>query len=180
MMGKCATILWVALFFTTFAWGQIPSGNVFIGYSYTQTNLVPGQSTNMNGWNGSVEGQFLPLLGIVADLSGHYGSQNTTISGVGGNANLSEYNFLFGPQLSFKVHKFRPFVHALFGGGHIGASLTGVSTSSSSFSDAFGGGLDYHLFPLISWRLQGDLLQTRFFSTSQNNPRFSTGIVIHF
>jgi len=179
-MGKCATILWVALWLTTFAWGQIPSGNVFIGYSYTQTNLVPGQSTSMNGWNGSVEGQFLPLLGVVADLSGHYGSQDTTISGVGGNANLSEYNFLFGPRLSFKVHKFRPFVHALLGAGHIDASLTGVSTSSSSFADALGGGLDYHLVPLISWRIQLDALQTRFFSTSQTNARFSTGIVIHF
>jgi Outer membrane protein beta-barrel domain len=180
MMGKCATILLVALLFTTFAWGQIPSGNVFIGYSYTQTNLVPGQSTNMNGWNGSVEGQFLPLLGVVADLSGHYGSQVTTISGIGGSANLSEYNFLFGPRLSFKLHKFRPFVHALFGGGHIGASLRGASTSSSSFADALGGGFDYRLVPLISWRVQLDALQTRFFSTSQTNPRFSTGIAIHF
>jgi hypothetical protein len=180
MMGKCAAISLVGLLLTAFAWGQIPSGNVFIGYSYTQTNLVPGQSTNMNGWNGSVEGQFLPLLGVVADFSGHYGSQDTTISGIGGDANLSEYNFLFGPELSFKVHKFRPFVHALIGAGHIRASLTGVSTTSSAFSDAFGGGLDYHLLPLISWRVQVDALQTRFFSTSQNNPRFSTGIVVHF
>jgi hypothetical protein len=36
------------------------------------------------------------------------------------------------------------------------------------------------LIPLISWRLQGDLLQTRFFSTTQNNVRISTGIVVHF
>jgi hypothetical protein len=82
-MGKCAAISVVALLLSGFAWGQLPSGNVFIGYSYTQANLVPGQSTNMNGWNGSVEGQFWPLLGVVADVSGHYGSQETTITGVG-------------------------------------------------------------------------------------------------
>ena len=179
-MGKCATILLVAVFLTTFAWGQIPSGNVFIGYSYTQTNLTPGQSTSMNGWNGSVEGQVLPLLGVVADLSGHYGSQDTTISGLAGKANLSEYNFLFGPRLSFKVHRFRPFVHALFGAGHIGASVSGASASSSSFADALGGGIDVRLVPLISWRIQLDALQTRFFSTSQTNARFSTGVAIHF
>jgi hypothetical protein len=179
-MGKCVAILLVTLLFTTFAWGQFPSGNVFIGYSYTQTQLVPGQSTNLNGWNGSLEAKILPLLGIVADVSGHYGSQDTEILGIGGDANLSEYNYMFGPQLSFKLAKFRPFVHALVGGGHIGETLAGASSSSNSIADAFGGGIDYHLVPLISWRLQLDALQTRFFSTSQNNVRFSTGIVVHF
>ena len=179
-MGKCAAISVVAFLFTGFAWGQLPSGNAFIGYSYTRTNLIPEQSTSMNGWNGSVEGQFLPLLGLVADFSGYYGSQDTTIAGLGGNANVSEYNFLFGPELSFKVHKFRPFAHALIGAGHINASLTGASTSGNSFADALGGGVDYHLIPLISWRFQLEALQTRFFSTSQDNLRFSTGIVVHF
>jgi hypothetical protein len=93
---------------------------------------------------------------------------------------VSEYNFLFGPELSFKIHKFRPFAHALIGAGYISASFTGVSTSSSGFSDALGGGIDYHLIPLISWRFQLEALQTRFFSTSQNNVRFSTGVVVHF
>lgn len=44
-MGKCAAISLVGLLFTVSAWGQLPSGNVFFGYSYTQTNLTPGQST---------------------------------------------------------------------------------------------------------------------------------------
>jgi hypothetical protein len=179
-MGKCAAILWVALLFTTCAWGQLPSGNVFFGYSYTQTNLVPGQSTGLNGWEGSIEGQLLPLLGLVADFSGHYGSQDTTINGVGGSANLSEYNFLFGPELSFKVSRIRPFVHALIGGGHIGASLSASSTSSGSFSDALGGGLDYRFARILGWRFQLEALQTRFFNSSQTNARFSTGIVVHF
>jgi hypothetical protein len=184
-MGKCAAILWVALFCSTFAWGQLPSGNVFIGYSHTEinvthTNVIAGQSTGLNGWNGSIEGQFLPLLGLVVDVSGHYGSQDMTINGVGGNANLSEYNFLFGPEISFKVSRFRPFVHALIGGGHVGASLSGASTSSGSFTDALGGGLDYRFAHIFGWRFQLEALQTRFFSNSQTNARFSTGIVVHF
>lgn len=179
-MGKGGAVVVASLLFTACAWGQLLSGNAFIGYSYTQTNLTPGQSTSLNGWNGSVEMKVLPLLGLVADVSGHYGSQDTTVLGIGGQANLSEYNFLFGPQLSFKVGKFRPFVHALFGGAHLGETLSGASASANSFSDALGGGIDYHLIPLISWRVQADALQTRFFSTSQNNVRFSTGIVVHF
>jgi hypothetical protein len=171
------------------AWGQIPSGNVFIGYSYTQTNLTPGQSTSLNGWNGSLEAKVLPFIGVVADVSGHYGSQSLIFNCPGGvtpcltapvNANVSEYNVLFGPRVSFKIRKFRPFVHALIGVGHVGEGATGFSNSDTSFSDAIGGGLDYHLIPLISWRVQGDALQTRFFGTSQNNVRFSTGIVVSF
>ena len=45
---------------------------------------------------------------------------------------------------------------------------------------ALGGGIDSHLIPLVVWRVQGDLLETRFFSNTQNNVRISTGIVIHF
>jgi len=179
-MGKGGAVVVATLLFTAGAWGQLLSGNAFIGYSYTQTNLTAGQSTNLNGWNGSVEMKVLPLLGIVGDVSGHYGSQDTEVLGIGGDAKLSEYNFLFGPQLSFKLGKFRPFVHALFGGAHLGETLSGASSSSNSFADALGGGIDYHLFPLISWRIQLDALQTRFFSATQNNPRFSTGIVFHF
>jgi hypothetical protein len=78
------------------------------------------------------------------------------------------------------VGKFRPFAHALLGGGHINVSASGLSNSSTSFADALGGGLDYHLIPLISWRIQADALQTRFFSGTQNNVRVSTGIVVHF
>jgi hypothetical protein len=179
-MVKVGAVVAVAFLFTACSWGQLLSGNAFIGYSYTQTNLTPAQSTNLNGWNGSVELKVLPLLGVVADVSGHYGSQDTEVLGIGGDANLSEYNYLFGPQLSFKLGKFRPFVHALFGGAHIGETLSTASNSSNSFADALGGGIDYHLFPLISWRFQLDALQTRFFGTTQNNPRFSTGIVVHF
>jgi opacity protein-like surface antigen len=78
------------------------------------------------------------------------------------------------------VGKVRPFAEALFGAGHITESASGFSNSNTSFAYAVGGGIDYHLIPLISWRLEGDLLQTRFFSNTQNNVRISTGIVIHF
>jgi len=189
-MRKGAAVCLVLLLSASFALGQLPSGNVYVGYSHTSTNLVPGQSTGLNGWNGSVEGKLFPFIGLVADFSGHYGSQSVPVAcplqllppcpPQPSNVDVSEYNFLFGPRVSFKISKFRPFVHALIGAGHIRESAAALSNSDTSFADALGGGLDYHLIPLISWRVQFDALQTRFFNGSQNNLRFSTGIVLNF
>jgi hypothetical protein len=181
-------------FLTSLAFGQLPGGNAFIGYSYLNADFVSGNRTSLNGWNGSVEGKVLPFIGLVADFSGHYGSPSVLSSGLcttppgslpGGcvsstNASVSEHNFLFGPRASFSIGKIRPFVHALIGAGHLSESADGLSNSTTSFADALGGGIDYHLIPLISWRLQADALQTRFFSSTQNNVRISTGIVVHF
>lgn len=114
MRNSVVFCLVVPFLYAGLAFGQLPSGNVFLGYSHTDTNLVPRQSTGLNGWNVSVEGKALPLLGIVGDLSGYYGSQDFFL----GSASISEYNFLFGPRLSFRVKKFRPFAHALIGVGH--------------------------------------------------------------
>jgi opacity protein-like surface antigen len=174
------------LFIAALGFAQIPSGNVFVGYSYLSADLVPGDRANLNGWNASVEGRVLPLLGIVADFSGHYGSQNfPQLAGCSGCASPSnsvhQENYLFGPRLSFSVGKFRPFVHALIGASHISESAgPSPSDSDTSFSDAIGGGVDYHLIPLISWRVQADALQTRFFGATQQNVRISTGITFHF
>jgi hypothetical protein len=191
-MGKMAVVCCFVCMLTTLGYGQLPGGNAFIGYSYLSADLAPGNRTSLNGWNGSVEGKVLPFIGLVADFSGHYGSPSVLSGGFcpvpvgslpGGcedttSGSTSEHNFLFGPRVSFPIGKFRPFVHALIGAGHI--SESGLSPTSTSFADALGGGLDYHLIPLLSWRIQADALQTRFFNGTQNNVRISTGIVIHF
>jgi len=169
-----------ALFFcllTGIAAAQIPTaGNVFFGYSYQSSNAYNSGGTGLNGWNGSLEGKIFPFVGIVADLSGYYGSQ--TIAPV--NASVHEYNFLFGPRVSFSVGKFRPFAHALFGASHASANASGFSTSDTSFGDALGGGLDYRLMRIVGARIQIDDLQTRFYNGTQNNFRMSLGLVLHF
>jgi opacity protein-like surface antigen len=174
------------LLFTGLAAAQIPtSGNVFFGYSYYNTDLSSVGRTSTNGWEASLEGHVFPFVGIVADFSGHYGSE--TFPGVGCpvsqppcipvSANISERNYLFGPRVGVSVGKIRPFAEAMFGAGHVNANSAG---SDTSFAIALGGGLDYRLIRLIAWRLQGDYVQTRFFSTTQDNVRVSTGIVVRF
>jgi hypothetical protein len=188
---KIAAAIFTLLVLTTAVFAQVPTnGNVFIGYSYLSADQVANGRANLNGWNGSVEGKVFPFIGLVADFSGHYGSGPTvpnpactaivggTCSGLNTTTNI--HSFLFGPRVSVSVGKVRPFAHALFGASHISESASLFSASNTSFAYVIGGGVDYHLVPLISWRVQADLLQTRFFSTTQNNVRISTGVVIHF
>jgi opacity protein-like surface antigen len=190
LVHKIIAIVFILFTLAAAGHAQIPSGNVYVGYSYMSADLLSSGRTNMNGWNGSLEGKVLPFIGLVADFSGNYGTAGIPpnslcsggVSGVcsGLNASTNIYSYLFGPRVSVTVGKVRPFAEALFGAGHITESASGFSNSNTSFAYAVGGGIDYHLIPLISWRLEGDLLQTRFFSNTQNNVRISTGIVIHF
>jgi hypothetical protein len=188
-MRKVGFIVFALLLFAGLASAQVPtSGNVFFGYSFYNTDLSSIDRANSNGWEASVEGKVIPFLGFVADFDSHYGSQNfpqCPVVPVGGgpggcssfNASVTEHNFLFGPRVSFSVGKFRPFAEALFGGSHVNA---GVAGSDSSFATALGGGLDYKIIRPIAWRFQGDYVQTRFFGTTQNNIRLSTGLVLRF
>ncbi|HYM75445.1 MAG TPA: hypothetical protein VE377_05645 [Candidatus Dormibacteraeota bacterium] len=185
-MRKLAVIAFLFFLSVGLAAAQVPtSGNVFFGYSYYSTNVSPIDRANTNGWNTSLEGKVFPLLGIVADFSGHYGSANFPFACGGGppiclpppRSDLSEHDVLFGPRFSVQVGKYRPFAEAMFGVGHVNANAAG---SDTSFATALGGGLDYRLVKLIAWRVEADYVQTRFFGTHQNNLRLSTGLAIHF
>ena len=179
MVRSLISLLFLLLPLSVYAQG----GNVFLGYSYLNANSPAGDRSNLNGWNGSLEGKIFPFVGIVADLSGHYGHQTIpTFCPVGTpctplNPSTRQYTFVFGPRVSVSVGKIRPFAHYLIGAGHISASGSG---SDTSFAQTVGGGIDYKLIPFIAWRVQGDFVQTRFFDSKQNNFRLSTGIVLHF
>jgi len=154
------------------AHAQLPKGNIFGGYSYLRLDEGNGNHNGLNGWAASLEGKVFPFVGIVADFSGHYGTPQSV--------STKEYNFLFGPRVSFSISKFRPFAHALFGVSHLHTSVASFSDSQSAFGYALGGGADYKLIPLFSARVQVDYLPTRFSGTTQKNIRISTGVVFNF
>jgi opacity protein-like surface antigen len=173
----------VVLLFASFAAAQVPtSGNVFFGYSYYNADLSTLGRSNLSGWTGSLEGRVFPHVGMVADFSQTFGSESVTILCPGPpcpsqSISAHEYNMLFGPRVSFSVGKLRPFAEALFGVGHVGTNDAG---SNTSLATGLGGGVDYRIFRPIALRFEGDYLQTRFYSTTQNNLRLSTGIVFRF
>src|SRR6476619_643423 len=178
--SKLTTIALILFLLPSAALAQIPTrGNVFFGYSYGSADFSSAGRTNLNGWNGSLEGKVLPWVGLVADFSGLYGSQN--VSNVAPfNVDTRMSTVVLGPRVSVEVGKFTPFAHALFGASHRHDSASGFSESDTSFASALGGGVDYRLIHGIGLRMQADMLQTRFFSSTQNNFRLSTGIVLHF
>jgi hypothetical protein len=187
-MRKIVLISFTLAMFAGLAAAQIPTaGNVFVGYSYYNTNLSYGRG-GLNGFEGTVEGKIIPWVGIVADFSANYGTQQFSVPvacpvGIGPcgpaieNFNVHVDNFLFGPRVSVSVGKFRPFAEGLVGVAH--ASTNGFG-NDNSVSSGVGGGLDYHLIPLVAWRFQGDYLHSHLFNIAQNNVRVSTGIVVRF
>ncbi|MGC1448849.1 MAG: hypothetical protein WA830_02320 [Candidatus Sulfotelmatobacter sp.] len=188
-MLKSACISVALFLFAALANAQVPtSGNVFFGYSFENTNSstldLNLNRANLQGWEASLEGKLVPLLGIVADFSGHYGSQSFVDITPAGPVNLKvtghEWEVLFGPRLSIPVGKLTPFGEVMAGVAHINTGGTVPSPSNTSFATAIGGGTDYRVFRPLAFRLEGDYLRTSFFNTSQNNVRLSTGIVLRF
>lgn len=202
-MSKILQIAVVLCLGTSAAMAQLGGGNIFFGYSYDHAaaatppllpdvgGIVASGSTGLNGWNASAEMKFLPLIGLVADFSGHYGSQSATLEcgfttlpcvNTGESMNATVYHFLVGPQVSFSIGRVRPFARALLGAARLteNASAARFSASDTAFAYALGGGLDYRLLGPLRWRLQGDFLRDQFFGPTQSNFRFSTGPVLHF
>jgi opacity protein-like surface antigen len=170
-MSKFAVVACILLL-AGLATAQIPtSGNVFLGYSYYDSNFAENRS-GLSGWQGSFEGKIFPLLGMVADFSGNYGTVNFPPS-----IRTHVDNFLFGPRVSFSVGSWRPFAEALFGVGHVSTNGLG---SDNSFATAIGGGLDYKIIRPIAVRAQLDYVRTSLFASTQNNLRVATGVVVRF
>jgi opacity protein-like surface antigen len=193
-MRKTPYIMLAVFLLASWAAAQIPAaGNIFIGYSFENTDWKGISSglgrPNLNGWEASLEGKVFPHLGIVTDFSGHYGSESFTAFapgpvGTGGpitvNVTGHEWELLFGPRLSLPVGNWTPFAEGMFGLAHIHNGGTLPTSANTSFATAIGGGLDYRLIKLVALRLEVDYVKTRFFNTTQDNLRLSPGLVLRF
>ena len=181
----------VVIFMAAWASAQAPAaGNVFFGYSYENADSTAiGLTTNrpnMQGWDAQLEGKIFPHIGIVTDLGGNYGSQSAVDlpNGGSGSATGHEFKVLFGPRVAIPIGKFTPFGEFMVGVAHINVNVSETvpvgDPSNTSFANAVGGGVDYRIIRPVAWRFEGDYIQTRFFSATQNDIRISTGIVIRF
>lgn len=148
---------------------------------------VVNPKLNLNGWEVSGVYNLHTWLGVKADFSGHYGSFD--------GASYHQQNYLFGPQIMMPG-KFRPFAHVLFGGAH-NSSGTGTAPGNgvtagdivtqqggspqNAFAAVFGAGIDVQVLPNIYVRpVQIDYLLTHFHGSTQSQPRYSAGVVVHF
>ena len=150
---------------------DIPKAEVFGGYSWA--------GGNFHGWNASVTGNVTKRFGIVADFSGHYGSE------IDGPLLVNEdaHSFLFGPRFTFRGKRASPFVYALFGATrfHQSATVSGqrFSDVDTGFSSALGGGLDIKLNDHVAVRaFQLDYFRPNFFGEAHNRGRLAFGVVL--
>ena len=151
---------------------ETPKAEVFGGYSWA--------GGNFHGWNSSVTGNVNKRFGIVADFSGHYGSERFGSVLVKQDA----HSFLFGPRFSFRRKKVSPFVYALLGVTrfHESATISGqkLSQSDSGFSSAVGVGLDVKVKDRVAIRaFQVDYFRPTFFGESHHRYRVAFGVVLH-
>jgi outer membrane immunogenic protein len=140
--------------------------------SFTINGASASASYNINNW---LSGAF--------DFGGYHNG-NILNSGVGGTL----YTYMLGPRFTYRrFSRFTPFGQVLLGGAHAGAG-TFFTGSEHAFAWSVGGGVDAKINDRFSVRLgQLDYLMTRFGefpngsqAQTQNNFRFSTGLVMHF
>lgn len=161
---------------------QLPNhGNVFFGYTYagashcevpafgttTSCDPVSSASSNLSGWDTSVEKMYLRYFGVVADFSGQYGG-------------VSQTNFLFGLRGGASIGRFRPFGQAMIGAVHVRENASTGSTLDTSFAEDLGLGIDFRLIRRLSWRNQADELKTGSPDFERRNLRLSSGFAVRF
>jgi outer membrane immunogenic protein len=191
------------------AHAQESKSDVFFGYSLFHANPATSgaKSVSLNGGAASYAYNFTHSVAVVGEFAG-YGTSNfdfgtivttngTTVSNV--RADDSIYTLLFGPRFSYhRFQRFTPFGQVLIGTATGNQDLIAPSSvrgfaheTGLPFALAVGGGVDARINNHFSARLgQLEYLMTRFseFATTvtssgpltQNNLRYSAGIVIHF
>jgi len=155
---------------------KLPAIDIFGGYSYLRfesKTLGFADQLNLNG--GNIEVALPDLyegLGAVVDVSGHYTRE------------MEEFNFMIGPQYSYKWKGIRLYGHGLFGKARDRLRQPGTTQLEPSHlgkAVAFGGGLDLALAGRFSVRaVQADYLITSEFGSTQHNVRLSTGLIYRF
>jgi hypothetical protein len=148
-----------------------PKAEIFGGYQYTRFD----GGLNANGWDTTVTGNFNRWLGVAADFSGAYKSEN--------GVSFHNYTYTFGPVISWRHNEsFTPFAHFLAGGFRDSASASGFSGSDNGFAMMFGGGVDVKATKRVAFRaVQFDWLSLRSNgATDNNNMRISTGLLLRY
>lgn len=175
---------------------DIPKVEIFGGYSYLRATGAE-EPANLHGWNAALNVNLKnwskASLGVVADVSGNYGTSTVVIfsldAGSVGDLKTKNHNFLFGPQIQLHGSRVAPFARVMTGAARrqFSGLLSGspVDLKDNAFAFGTGGGVDVKVNKRVWLRLvQADYLMTRFealdqsTSKTQHHLRLSAGLVI--
>ena len=135
------------------AQSETPRYEIFGGYSYSRlkdssccSNSLAG--TNFNGWNASVARNINRWFGVVADVSGHYSSEEFA-EGYFLTTNANSLAYRFGPKFA-RRGRITPFAQAFVGGvrfhregiDYPGQSGQHAERTTNGLAITAGGGLD--------------------------------------
>lgn len=160
---------------TVFGVFQTYDWQATVGYTYLRFYIVPHPSTveNTNGLNLGIVyypgGKWIGADGeFIATFDSLYGHTLKLTAGMG------------GPRFRWAAPRGLEFwVHGLLGGSHFVPQTT--YGSQGAFTYEAGGGVDIAVHHRrIAYRVQADLVGTRFFSTYQYSPKVSVGIVFKY
>jgi hypothetical protein len=157
---------------------DVPKMETFLGYTYLRANSAANASPySANGGSGQFAYNFNKWVGGVADLGAVH---NGNLSGA--QIDNTTANFLFGPRLSFRHARLRPYVEILWGGVYqatstrvnvvpinpaqpiflpgrpatlpvTGQPITGrLNAQQTAFAMSVGGGLDIRINRHVSFR----------------------------
>lgn len=145
----------------------------YAGYTYIRFLEIPGTSINMNGFDMSVAyspyGKWFGLEGaLTTGFGSSAGANSRFVLGMG------------GARLRWAVQRgIDLWVHGLAGGAHLTPQT--AYGSGESFGYELGGGADLTRHgQRISYRIEGDIVGTRFFGTYQDSAKISLGVVYRF
>jgi hypothetical protein len=145
---------------------------IYIGYSFLRFYELPKSTVNTNGLNISLERYFPSInwLGLDGEFTGTYGSFPCSKFAMGMGGARMRLDAWHGIEL---------WAHGMVGGAHF---LPQTSFGGQgAFAYQVGGGADFTVhFQRIGFRVAGDMVGTRFFSTNQESPKISVGIVYRF
>ena len=154
--------------------GVFPNHNwqAYVGYTYLRFYEAPNHTINENGFNVSAAYYFKDWIAADGELVAVFGSS--------GGANTSFVLGAAGPRLRWSTgHGPEVWLHALVGGAY--SSPKTPYGGQDAFGFELGGGIDINSrHRRIAYRLQADIVGTRFFSTYQYSPKISAGIVYKF
>ena len=143
---------------------------VYGGYAFLRFYELPNTILNMNGFDVSVayyyRGGWIAAEGAIV---GAFGSQSSKFAQGMGGAKLRWS----------KPRAVELWVHGLVGGAHQAPQTPYGSQTAFGFEG--GGGLDINAHHRrISYRVEGDVIGTRFFGTYQYSPMMTVGVVYKF
>ncbi len=167
MMRRLLPCLCLLLFCTSAGFAQdYPKGDVAVGVTINRFETSVGRR-NLFGFTAAPAINFRKWWALEGDLT--YTTKN--VNGI----KRSAFTYLIGPRFTKRSekNKLEPFVHALFGGGHI----HGIGGTDNGWAGKFGGGLDVVAGKHVAVRVgQVDYFRYRSDRFRLNNVTFTFGL----